>query len=1124
MGDRTADTIHAATHRSDRAPARGARTDVLRDATPFALSRQIGNRSMARLLGGARIQPKLAGPSRIPIQRSCAACASAGTKCAACNQDDRARIAVQPKLTIGAPNDHYEQEADRVAEFVSRTSAGTPAVTTMPPQISRYVQREPAGADSFGAEESTLETGLLASTGSGQPLSPKVRESMEQRFGIGFDAVRIHTGSSAHQLAHGIDALAFTHGHNVYFSSGTYAPGTPSGDRLLAHELTHVVQQSGGTTAPIQRARISGARFHAGTEDRFLAANDQRKNLIVEAPLPGATRDAPFDFVKVGFPDLYTSSVKNTAIGVRGDWELPPGIDPKKVNPSDEPNKQRKYVPLKDRERKAKLASGTVKYSPKPRDDGRFVGEFPARISVGDIKPIWTTKGIAHFDKPAEGVQQLANYQKGLKEFVRLAHQDKKVTRGTIETSPLSDLTIPPELDYRNFDRENAAPSPNPIRSGDVTGKVRFWMYQPPGTGIYYYFHLSDPNPSQQARATLEDAFRALVPVRRGLATPDAGINGRTELAQPKRRPGAPQRAARPRSAGEPHVDRTKTAASGSIQRKSSPRVKKDWGALGEAWEQQRADWDRKFAKPFLAGKQGKALEQRVAVNNIIGLTDKGGPGSLADTAKHLDSLKLWSGVTGKALGKIRFLLGTTFDKVSDAFEWVKGKVSDFWARLSKTDAPGFGGGWEAKLVKLLIKAVKYGFRTLVSVFFELCANCVEGIIRKVIARFTEDISEQLQKEVEELKAQFEKYADLFKTEFEKRIGSWEQFRKDLATVQQWADILTTMERLIRLGMQAVACLSPPGLGCLWGLVAQVALDSALSLVVGTDWFQEHVINHPSVRDIIKQYAGPTIRSLIADTLHALGLDKYAKDVEPCSKVEKFEPPKVPPVDPISRSQFLARREEWERVNRPQMIKDLQSKFETKPGQAPSEKQLEELVAAIKRSGKSAQQLKQMFDNIPETADGKLNLGDAKQSLAGKGDKASGKPGPFASIKLAELRKDLDGSDWTKVPKEGGVVLDVSRTIPRLLVRTPSGVRFAALVSTRMETKGGKQSYVIADCSPVMLLSDTAGKTLGEQTETFTTYSEQDGKRTPTHTFIQGSAGEIIDPTGNMFRGVVIDK
>uniref|UniRef100_A0A7C3PBY7 DUF4157 domain-containing protein n=1 Tax=Oscillatoriales cyanobacterium SpSt-418 TaxID=2282169 RepID=A0A7C3PBY7_9CYAN len=90
-----------------------------------------------------------------------------------------------------------------------------------------------------------LETRLSQSQGSGSPLPKDTQQFMESRFGTDFSHVKVHTGSEAVQMNREIGAQAFTHGSNVYFGAGKFDPGSASGRHLLAHELTHVVQQTG---------------------------------------------------------------------------------------------------------------------------------------------------------------------------------------------------------------------------------------------------------------------------------------------------------------------------------------------------------------------------------------------------------------------------------------------------------------------------------------------------------------------------------------------------------------------------------------------------------------------------------------------------------------------------------------------------------------------------------------------------------------------------------------------------------------------------------------------------------------------------------------------------------------
>ena len=145
---------------------------------------------------------------------------------------------MQAKLSIGASNDPLEQEADRVADQVLAAPLHS-AVSGAAPRIQRFTGQ--AAGDAVTAPASVDR--VLA--GSGRPLDPALQQDMGRRFGHDFSQVRVHTGSAAEQSAQDINAHAYTVGHNIVFGAGGFAPGSHEGRKLIAHELTHVVQQTG---------------------------------------------------------------------------------------------------------------------------------------------------------------------------------------------------------------------------------------------------------------------------------------------------------------------------------------------------------------------------------------------------------------------------------------------------------------------------------------------------------------------------------------------------------------------------------------------------------------------------------------------------------------------------------------------------------------------------------------------------------------------------------------------------------------------------------------------------------------------------------------------------------------
>jgi hypothetical protein len=107
------------------------------------------------------------------------------------------------------------------------------------------IQTKSEGSDGSFSAGRHVEQRLSSLQGGGSPLPSSVRSHMEPRFGADFGGVRLHTDSEAGQLNRDLQARAFTHGNDIYMGSGASAPGSTDGDRLLAHELTHVIQQSG---------------------------------------------------------------------------------------------------------------------------------------------------------------------------------------------------------------------------------------------------------------------------------------------------------------------------------------------------------------------------------------------------------------------------------------------------------------------------------------------------------------------------------------------------------------------------------------------------------------------------------------------------------------------------------------------------------------------------------------------------------------------------------------------------------------------------------------------------------------------------------------------------------------
>ncbi|BAZ29773.1 hypothetical protein NIES4074_22200 [Cylindrospermum sp. NIES-4074] len=161
---------------------------------------------------------------------------------------------VQMKLNIGKAGDKYEQEADKMAanvvQQINAPESQSVQREVLPEDDKDSLQAKPMvqRLTSEGGTSATpdIEESIQGAKGSGQPLAENVRQPMEKAFGADFSGVKVHTDGKSDQLNQSIQAKAFTTGQDVFFRQGEYNPGSRGGQELLAHELTHVVQQNGG--------------------------------------------------------------------------------------------------------------------------------------------------------------------------------------------------------------------------------------------------------------------------------------------------------------------------------------------------------------------------------------------------------------------------------------------------------------------------------------------------------------------------------------------------------------------------------------------------------------------------------------------------------------------------------------------------------------------------------------------------------------------------------------------------------------------------------------------------------------------------------------------------------------
>jgi hypothetical protein len=183
---------------------------------------------------------------------------------------------LQRKLSLGATTDPLEAEADRVADQVLSRNSGT-GIEAVAPRIQRFSGA--SGEQPMTAAPTSVDHALASP---GRPLEQGLQQDMERRFGHDFSRVRVHSGTTAENSARDIEAHAYTVQSDIVFGRGRFAPETVEGRRLLAHELTHVVQQGGTADIGLPRPVVA----------RPLASQGKRDVVQRDGPAPGATTTA----------------------------------------------------------------------------------------------------------------------------------------------------------------------------------------------------------------------------------------------------------------------------------------------------------------------------------------------------------------------------------------------------------------------------------------------------------------------------------------------------------------------------------------------------------------------------------------------------------------------------------------------------------------------------------------------------------------------------------------------------------------------------------------------------------------------------------------------------------------
>ena len=907
---------------------------------------------------------------------------------------------VQTKLTISHPDDPYEREADQIAEHFARDPGSVATYGQGPARDQADVQRacDECNIDAITSEESEedkaqeeseepsevspkreagvapprvacgLDSGFASARADARPLPRHIRQEMERGFGQDFGSVRIHVGHYSSAMCRAIRAKAFTYRRDIYFNAGQFNPATTGGRKLLAHELTHVVQQTGtrgSVPAMLQRAWFDEPKIGNWAHSRIQAALRARdRKLITEAPIPGATRILKAINL-VGFADFY-----------KAEGQAISGISAQEPKASKEGQaSQAKYKYVKMRQDWIDRADSESRVVPGPvinRGRWNFRTNFPKNFQVAELKPLFPAEFPGSFigiGTAGSATIQTGNYREGFKEFVERVYKDNPNQQAHLPSSitgrPLviNEANIPPGINYNLFDqqRENAGAGAILKRDSDQ----RVWIY-PLAQGLYVYFLLPHPYTAAGFPQSVTGQLNQLEPLLRRLRERRTNINNRM---MPKRE----------------SVDSSMSSTPvGVIQRKEDK-----WKVDAKNWEDARRAWvsgagGAPKPKEFLK-KQAKGPLRKAKIDKELKLKPTGKIGEQVRTVK---SIKFWSGFRGRILGALRFRFGHVFDKVEEWFEKLKAKFRKHHANSDKlVKKNGVFSGWKKVATAAIIKFSVVIFKEMLASAFRSFINCINGIIAAILSKFSwavDEARQEIMEEVQPVCCQVIEFKNQVEDEYKKHEEVIAAFTEAVETIQEWRQILGAVETAIRVGVQIISCGTPPALGCLWGLVAQLGISTGLNLLARTDYFEEEIAK-PAARALMSAIVGDKLHNFLIDLLAKTPLEPFLADAADCQKRHSVAGNtkiggNLDKLDPNLAANAKARAD-WEREMGPQILRDLQAVFQKGKGQPVNKQDLQKLVDALKDHKATPEQIKAMFEAARDPKSGKLAIEKAAANL-----------------------------------------------------------------------------------------------------------------------------------------------
>ena len=801
------------------------------------------------------------------LQRKCA-CGKhtmIGGECTACSR--KKQWGLQTKLKVNEPGDIYEQEADRVAQ-------------AMMGSFSHPIEpKSEAGTELHHPAESDLMKG-------GVRLPPDVAEFYETRFGRDFSAVRVHSGETATRYNEAVNAYAFTYGSHVWFGPGL----RPQPSHILAHELAHVVQQmqppplaSASDQPDLSSSRRGVQRFApywmperytaVGTESHaFILPKIGKKNgIFTEAPVPnaGKTGAAPGGEKAGGIADLYQAS---TTVGVFLVGEKLP----KKLKS----NRQLKY--------KGEHYRHTVLSAPQADEERRSViraGSAPTEIFVGDLKPSHGTI------EALEGAEQVKGYLIGFENTHKNVNE-MDVGQGGFEQTdakwpPLKTgiikLEIPEEFEEPLAKGQRAQPlklihnSREVVLRREVMGKV-YVRPDPGGGGIWNYIWAPTTRLTTAdlpASVTGLEADITAKIIRPLLVSPVAtAAKAKPAICSSSITPSPLRIQARGREKAPVEVKDPFDKAAFDTWKTDHNRITGEEKQLEKTPEFKEAEF-----KSLIVENRQAAIKSGFNFPDVLPKDEK--------TAKTPKKIRFWTGASSAFLGRLRYWFGGAFVKVYNAYHSIRNRFKKILDGKSATKPSGLLG----TIFKIAFNILKIVGRILVErTANELVRSLTTGVERKLKALIPEDRIEEFEAKIEEVR----KLADYLEQQVKetvealvgRTIGPYEKYIGAIVEVANDVSKTAEVVNKVRWGARVIACLSPPGWGCLW-ILAESVIEKFASWVIDRCWFKQEiaplVTRFKFIADLPKDLAQiiiDKVRGFLPGQLHDVFADVNSSEIK----------------------------------------------------------------------------------------------------------------------------------------------------------------------------------------------------------------------------------------------------